>query len=119
MRRAGYLLNGLCGLAAAAGVMAATRGRAEDAQVKIDNFVFSPQVLTVKTGTRVTWVNDDDIPHLVASTTQGLRSKALDTGDKYSFTFTTPGTYKYFCGLHPHMTGSIVVEGTTGSNAPQ
>ena len=93
--------------------------KAEDVTVKIDNFVFSPQTLTIKAGTKVTWVNGDDIPHTVASTTQGLRSKALDTGDSFSFTFTTPGTYKYFCGLHPHMTGSIVVEGATGSNAPQ
>lgn len=93
--------------------------KAEDMTIKIDNFVFSPQILTIKAGTKVTWVNEDDIPHTVASTTQGLRSKALDTGDTYSFTFTTPGTYKYFCGLHPHMTGSIVVEGTTGSNTPR
>lgn len=93
--------------------------KAEDMTIKIGNFVFSPQTLTVKAGTKVTWVNEDDIPHTVASTTQGLRSKALDTDDTFSFTFTTPGTYKYFCGLHPHMTGSIVVEGTTGSNAPR
>jgi len=92
---------------------------AEDMTIKIDNFVFSPQTATIKAGTKVTWVNEDDIPHTVASTTQGLRSKALDTGETYSFTFTTPGTYKYFCGLHPHMTGSIVVEGTTGSNTPR
>ena len=92
--------------------------RAADMTVRIDNFTFSPQQLTVKAGTTVTWTNADDIPHTVTSL-PAFRSKALDTDDKFSFTFTTPGTYNYFCGLHPHMTGSIVVEGTTGSNAPQ
>ena len=87
-------------------------------QVKIDNFTFSPQQLTVKAGTTVTWTNDDDIPHTVTSPAK-FRSKALDTDQTFSFTFTTPGTYTYFCSLHPHMTGSIVVEAATGSNAPQ
>lgn len=92
--------------------------RAADIQVKIENFTFNPQQVTVKAGTTVTWTNADDIPHTVVSP-PGLRSNALDTDDKFSFTFTTPGTYKYFCGLHPHMTGSIVVEGATGSIRPQ
>ena len=62
--------------------------------------------------------NHDDIPHGIASSDKAFkRSKALDTDDSYSFTFTTPGTYQYFCYLHPHMVGSIVVESTTGSNA--
>jgi len=68
----------------------------------------------VKAGTTVTWVNRDDIPHTVTSTTLAFRSKALDTNDKFSFTFTTPGSYKYFCSLHPHMTGTIVVEAAAG-----
>ena len=84
-------------------------------EVKIDNFTFGPQQLTVKAGTTVTWINQDDIPHTVVSTGH-FRSKALDTDDKFSFTFTTPGSYQYFCGLHPHMQGSIVVEAATGSN---
>ena len=91
---------------------------AEDMQVKIDNFTFNPQQITVKAGTKVTWTNADDIPHTVTSP-PAFRSRALDTDDEFSFTFTTPGTYRYFCGLHPHMTGSIVVEGTTGDAAPQ
>jgi plastocyanin len=90
--------------------------RAEEMQVKIDNFTFSPQRLTVKAGTTVTWLNADDIPHAIASSTKLFRSKALDTDDKYSFTFTTPGVYEYFCSLHPHMTGSIVVEAATGES---
>jgi plastocyanin len=83
---------------------------AEDTMVKIDNFTFAPQRITVRPGTTVTWLNEDDIPHTVVSTTPAFRSKALDTDDKYSFTFTTPGSYEYFCSLHPHMTGAIVVE---------
>jgi plastocyanin len=88
-------------------------------EVKIDNFAFAPQRLTVKAGTIVTWINDDDIPHTVASSTKAFKSKALDTKDKFSFSFTTPGDYEYFCSLHPHMTGAIVVESATGGSAAQ
>jgi len=85
--------------------------------IGIDNFTFTPQRLTIKAGTTVTWTNKDDIPHAVAAVNKQFKSKALDTGDVYSFTFTTPGTYEYFCSLHPHMTGTIVVEAQTGSAA--
>lgn len=79
--------------------------------IAIDNFTFTPQTLTVKAGTNVTWTNRDDIPHGIASDNNAFaKSKALDTDDSYSFTFATPGTYKYFCYVHPHMTGTIVVE---------
>ncbi len=84
--------------------------RAEDATVKIDNFTFAPALLTVKTGTTVRWLNEDDIPHTVASSTRAFKSKALDTDDSFSFTFGAPGTYEYFCSLHPHMKATIVVE---------
>jgi plastocyanin len=87
------------------------------AAVKIDNFTFTPKSVTVKAGTTVTWTNQDDIPHTVTSTTKQFKSKALDTDDKFSFTFTTPGSYEYFCSLHPHMTGTIVVE-AANSAAP-
>lgn len=87
------------------------------ATVEIDNFVFSPGRLTIKAGTTVTWTNRDDIPHTVASATRAFKSKAMDTDESFSFTFSTPGEYAYFCSLHPHMTGTIVVEGTTGSGA--
>ena len=87
--------------------------------VGIDNFTFNPQALTVKAGTTVTWTNKDDIPHTVAAVNRQFKSKALDTDDAYSFTFTTPGTYAYFCSLHPHMTGTIVVEAATGSTAAE
>src|SRR4030095_5771709 len=96
-------------------LLVATPVWAEDAAaVKIGNFTFGPQESKVKAGTTVTWTNDDDIPHTVVSP-NNFRSKALDTDGTYSFTFTTPGTYKYFCSLHPQMTGTIVVEAATGS----
>ena len=83
--------------------------RAEETMVSIDNFTFEPAQLTVKVGTTVTWKNRDDIPHTVVSAGK-FRSKALDTDDSYSFTFTAAGDYPYFCSLHPHMTGTIKVE---------
>jgi plastocyanin len=95
----------------------ATETQAAETEVKIDNFTFAPQRITVKAGTTVTWTNDDDIPHTVASKAKLFKSKALDTGDKFSFTFTTPGAYEYFCSLHPHMTATIMVEAATGGNA--
>ena len=83
--------------------------RADETTVMIDNFTFEPAQLTVKVGTTVTWKNRDDIPHTVVSAGK-FRSKALDTDDSYSFTFTAAGDYPYFCSLHPHMTGTIKVE---------
>jgi plastocyanin len=94
--------------------LAVSSARAEEIEVKIDNFTFAPQKLTVKAGTTVTWINEDDIPHTVVSTGH-FRSKPLDTGDKFTFTFTTPGSFAYFCSLHPHMQASVTVEAATGS----
>jgi plastocyanin len=102
----------IAGLVAAA--IAAGPARAADTEVKIDNFTFNPQQITVKAGTTVFWTNHDDIPHTVTSQTKIFKSNALDTDDKFSFTFTTPGSYPYFCALHPHMTGTIVVEASAG-----
>jgi plastocyanin len=81
----------------------------DEASVGIDNFAFTPETLTVKPGVNVTFVNHDDIPHLVVAVDGKYRSKALDTNDKYSITFDKPGEYAYFCGLHPHMKGKIIV----------
>jgi plastocyanin len=80
------------------------------AEVKIDNFSFGPQTLTVPVGTTVTWTNRDDIPHTVVSTDGVFKSKVRDTDEKFSYTFTKAGTYKYFCSVHPKMTGTIVVQ---------
>jgi plastocyanin len=103
------MLGGLVGLLAGVAVMAAPAA-AEDNEARIENFTFAPQRLTVKAGTTVTWINADDIPHAVASATKAFKSKVLDTNDKFSFTFTNAGVYENFCSLHPHMTGTIVVE---------
>jgi len=80
------------------------------AEVKIDNFSFSPATLTVTAGTTVTWVNHDDIPHNVVSTDKAFKSKVMDTDEKFSFTFTKAGEYSYFCGIHPKMTGKVIVQ---------
>ncbi|HEX5377022.1 MAG TPA: cupredoxin family copper-binding protein [Phenylobacterium sp.] len=78
--------------------------------VKIANFTFAATTVTVHPGTTVTWVNDDDIPHTIVADDKSFRSKVLDTGDRFAFTFAKRGTYGYFCSIHPHMTGKIVVE---------
>jgi plastocyanin len=80
------------------------------AEVKIDNFSFGPTALTVAAGTTVTWTNRDDIPHTVVSEDKVFKSKVLDTDEKFSFLFTKPGTYGYFCSVHPKMTGKVVVQ---------
>ena len=98
----------LAAIAIVAG-LASGQALAADAQVKIANFTFDPPTLTVKAGTTVTWVNADDIPHLVSEKDGKFRSSALDTNDKFSQTFSTAGTVEYFCAIHPHMTGKIVV----------
>jgi len=96
-------------LVVATALLPAGAARAEDIAVHIDNFVFEPAQLTVKAGQTVTWTNRDDIPHTVVCAGK-FRSKTMDTDGTYSFTFTSAGEYKYFCSLHPHMTGVIKVE---------
>jgi plastocyanin len=79
--------------------------------VKIDNFAFAAQTITVAPGATVTWINDDDAPHtVVAADGKSFRSRTLDTGETFSFTFTSAGTWDYFCSVHPHMTGKVVVK---------
>jgi plastocyanin len=114
------LIGAAVGSVLAGGVLFAKAQTAATAAVGIDNFTFNPQTVTVKAGTTVIWTNKDDIPHGIAATNNAFkRSQALDTDDSFSFTFTTPGTYQYFCYIHPHMTGSIVVEAATGSTTTQ
>jgi plastocyanin len=116
---ASSVLGAAIGSVLAASVLFA-RAEATPGTVFIDNFIFNPKALTVKAGTTVTWTNRDDIVHSIASSNNAFKkSPAIDTDDTFSFTFTTPGTYQYFCYLHPQMVGSIVVEATTGSNATQ
>jgi plastocyanin len=79
--------------------------------VNISNFVFDKETLTVPVGATVTWVNQDDDPHTIVSDDKiSFRSKALDTHESFSFTFAKPGTFGYFCSIHPHMTGKVVVK---------
>ena len=80
------------------------------AKVKIDNFIFGPQTVTVPAGTTVTWTNSDDIPHTAVSTDGVFKSKVMDTDEKFSYTFTKAGTYPYYCSIHPKMTGTVVVK---------
>jgi len=80
------------------------------AAVSIDNFTFKAPVVTVKPCTTVTWTNGDDIPHTVVAKDGSFKSKVLDTGDRFSFTFAKPGQFGYFCSIHPHMTGMVIVK---------
>jgi plastocyanin len=81
------------------------------ATIKIDNFSFGPAIITIPAGGTVTWTNNDDVPHVVSSDDNKLfKSKALDTDDHFSFTFAKPGTYNYYCAIHPKMTARIVVQ---------
>jgi amicyanin len=93
-----------------AAVTATTRPEPGTMEVKIDNFTFGPPELTVNAGATITWTNRDDIPHTVVSTDKMFKSKVLDTDERFSFTFTTPGTFTYFCSIHPKMTGKVVVK---------
>ncbi len=95
---------------AASPVAAAQAPAAAGPTVKIDNFVFGPDTVTVTVGTTVTWINQDDIPHNVVATDKSFKSRVMDTDERFSFTFTKPGEYGYFCGLHPHMTGKVIVK---------
>ena len=97
-----------CAAAASAG--APETGAATSAAVVIDNFEFTPSTLTIEPGTTVTWVNEDDSPHTVADKAKMFRSAALDTSDRFSYTFAQPGEFTYYCTLHPMMVGKIVVK---------
>ncbi len=96
----------------AAGMLTARQARAAldpTSAVTIDNFTFTPAEITVPAGAVVRWSNHDDIPHSIVGPNGAFRSAALDTNESYSFAFKTPGTFTYFCGLHPHMTGKVIV----------
>ena len=91
---------------------ASEQGNSSDKyQIKIDNFSFAPATLTVPVGTTVTWVNQDDVPHNIRNSEGNiLRSPVMDTDQKFSYTFTKAGTYPYYCGIHPKMTGKVLVQ---------
>ena len=79
-------------------------------EVVIQNFAFEPATLTVKAGTKVTWVNRDDEPHTATANDKRFSSKALENGDRFTTEFNQRGIYKYYCALHPKMTGQIIVK---------
>ncbi|QRP64955.1 cupredoxin family copper-binding protein [Rhodanobacter sp. FDAARGOS 1247] len=88
-----------------------TANHAATKQIEIRNFMFAPNTLTVPAGSRVTWINRDEEPHTVVSANgQFAPSKALDSNDRYVTTFSKPGTYVYYCTVHPFMTGTVVVK---------
>ena len=97
-------------LAGSPSVRANDQPSAANAEVKIDNFSFAPQTVTVPAGATVTWINRDDIPHTVVSTDGVFNSKVKDTDEKFSYTFAKAGTYSYYCSVHPKMTGKVVVQ---------
>jgi plastocyanin len=101
----------ICLLAVGSGnTLAKAQANTAVVEVKIDNFSFGPGTVTVPVGTTVVWTNRDDIPHTVVSDDKVFKSRVLDTDEKFSFTFTKPGSYPYFCSLHPKMTGKVVVQ---------
>ena len=105
------LLGPVIGAMLAFGTVAAQDATKKVAnEITIDNFTFTPKELTVAVGTTVKWVNHDDIPHTVVEKKTSFRSKALDTDDSYSYTFASAGEFDYFCGLHPHMVGKVIVK---------
>jgi plastocyanin len=106
------LLLVLC--VAGAGALAAVPvSHADDAAayaITIKDFAFTPRALTIRVGSKVTWTNKDEEPHKIAEINSTFASQPLDTDGDFSYRFDTPGTYEYFCTLHPRMTGKIVVE---------
>lgn len=109
---AGFALN-VAVLVGAVGALAppsAVAAAPAGPTVRIDNFTFGPTTLTVSVGATVTWINRDDIPHTVVASDKAFKSRVMDTDESFSFTFTRPGEYAYFCSLHPHMVGKVVVK---------
>ena len=104
----------IAGTLLGAGVIgSATTARAEGAapgEIHIDNFAFTPAEITVAPGTTVTWLNRDDIPHTVAEKGLSFKSKPMDTDESFTHTFDKAGEFEYFCSLHPHMTGKVIVK---------
>jgi plastocyanin len=104
------VIAGIISAASLEGPLAAHAQAATDVTINIDNFAFSPAELTISPGTKVTWVNRDDIPHAIAEKGLAFKSKAMDTDETFTRTFDTAGEIDYFCSLHPHMTGRIIVK---------
>jgi plastocyanin len=100
----------ICMMCICATPQPATKPDAQLTDVEIDNFTFKPQRLVIHKGTRVRWINKDDVPHTATSNDRKFDSKTLDTDESFTFQFQTVGEFRYFCAVHPHMTGEIVVK---------
>jgi plastocyanin len=96
---------------------AQSKTNSQASRITIKDFSFGPASTTVPTGTKVTWVNKDEEPHKVVSVDEIFKSTALDTDGEFSFVFSKPGTYKYFCSVHPRMVGTVVVEDSKPSGS--
>lgn len=109
-RHAALTLFALAAIAASP-LARSANAKAGDATIHIDNFAFSPETLRVAAGTKVTWVNRDDMIHtIVDENKSAFKSTPMDTDQSFSFVFAKPGTYRYFCSIHPQMTGTVVVQ---------
>ena len=95
--------------------LVASLAHAEDTSVTISKFAFAPKEITVAPGTRITWINKDETPHTISTTDKSFMSKAMDTDDKYEYTFVKEGDFSYFCTLHPFMTGIVHVHSGAAS----
>jgi plastocyanin len=100
----------LSAVLAGAGLAAVATSAAPPATVEIRGYEFAPQTLTVTAGTTVTWINEDETPHTVSEGGRAFRSAALDTGERFSHVFATPGEFTYICTLHPMMVGTVIVK---------
>jgi plastocyanin len=111
-RRSFWIAGTFAALALAAGVATLRPALAADATITIDNFTFTPAQIRVASGTNVTWVNNDDIPHQIVDATdpRAMKSPPLDTDNRSSFVYAKAGSYPYFCGLHPQMRGTVIVQ---------
>jgi plastocyanin len=111
-RRSVWIAGTFAALVLTTGVATSHSARAADATITIDNFTFTPAQIRVAPGTKVTWVNNDDIPHLIVDATdpRAMKSPPLDTDNLFSFVYAKAGNYPYFCGLHPQMRGTVIVQ---------
>ena len=99
-------------LSAVAGEMKDTGGVTGGGnKIEIKDFAFNPQTITVKSGEKITWINRDEEPHTIVSVEkQFKKSSALDTDQEFTITAGAPGTYTYYCSVHPKMIGTIVIQ---------
>ncbi|PYN55517.1 MAG: amidase [Candidatus Rokuibacteriota bacterium] len=107
---AGVALAALLALTASLRAPRPSDGATPERRIGIEHFTFLPPAMTVQAGTKVTWVNRDEETHTVTSAAGAFASPALEKGETFSYTFTAPGAYSYFCALHPYMKSTLTVQ---------